>query len=154
MMRKNDRSDMIFLMTTVLSLAIVGMIIIRLIRIQRGLLGFVLAALAIVLIVYWMMEFRKTVREELIKMKVRSPSSKRDFVYDVLSHGSEMTVTVEVPGPQEEIKVHIVDRNLVIHGGQGFSKSLKLRENAEVTERTYRNGVLQVRLKKDISEIA
>src|SRR3990170_776945 len=112
--------DMIFLMTTVLSLAIVGVIVIRLIRIQRGLLGFVLAALAIVLIVYWMKEFRKTVREELFKMKVRRPSSKRDLIYDVVDHGPDMIVIAEIPGPEDEVKAHVIDSNLVILGGQGF----------------------------------
>lgn len=135
---------MIFHTITILSLVVIGMIVTLLIRVQRGLLGFILATLAMALLVYWLKEFRKTVKDELLP--AMSPS-KAEWVYDVVDHGSEMRVIAEVPGPESEVKASLVDHNLEILGGQGFRKLVKLLDEVEITEITYRNGVLQVKLK-------
>jgi len=142
---KTETTDMISFAITILSLVVIGTIVTLLIRVQRGLLGFILATLALALLIYWLKEFRKTVKKELLPVISHSES---EWVYDVVDHGSEMKMIAKVPGPESEVKASLVDHNLEILGGQGFRKIVKLLEEVEITDTTYRNGVLQVKLKK------
>ena len=118
MRRKIETTDIVFHAITILSLLVIGIIVTRLIRVQRGLLGFILAALTIVLVLYWMKELRGTVKEELLKV-TRPSKAKR--IYDIVNHGSEVEVVAEVPGPESEVKASLVDHNMEILGGQGLS---------------------------------
>lgn len=142
---KTDIADEISLAITILGLIVIGLILMLLIRIQRGLLGFILAVLAMALLIYWLREVRKKVKEELLPTV---PPSKTEWVYDIIDHVAEVTVVAEVPGPESEVKANLMNHNLEISGGQSFRKLVSLPEEVEIVETTYLHGILQVKLKK------
>ncbi|MEM3063181.1 MAG: hypothetical protein QW303_06540, partial [Nitrososphaerota archaeon] len=114
---KEDMADMIPLIVIIIGLVAIGIIAILLIRFQRGLLGFILTALAVTLLIFWLKEIQKTIKEELAQ-----PLSKTKWIYDVIDYGTEITIIAEVPGPENKVKVNLIDHDLEIFGGQGFRK--------------------------------
>ncbi len=139
-----ESMDLLMSMITVLGLILIGVMLMFLIRIQRGLLGFLLSTLAALLLFYWLREFKRTVKEEL----KRKTAVETDWVYDIVDHGKELLIVAEVPGPKEKVKVKLAHKTLKIFGGQGFKKTVKLSKDAEIKEAIYRNNVLQVKLIK------
>lgn len=133
------------LIITIIGLIVIGIIAILLIRFQRGLLGFILTALAVVLLVFWLKEIQKTIKEEIALVK---PSPKTKWIYDVIDYGMEITIIAEVPGPENKVKVSLINHDLEILGGQGFRKLVKISEEVEIIGTIYRNGILQVKLKR------
>ncbi|MEM3063523.1 MAG: hypothetical protein QW303_08285, partial [Nitrososphaerota archaeon] len=77
--------------------------------------------------------------------------SKTKWIYDVIDYGTEITIIAEVPGPENKVKVNLIDHDLEIFGGQGFRKLVKVYEEVEIMETIYRNGILQVKLKRKVS---
>jgi len=128
-----------------LGVIVIGMILFLFVRLQRGLLGFVLAAFAVILLVYWLKEVRGAVRKELSE---EVPPSKAKWVYDLIEKGEGFILVTEVPGPESQIEVKLVGRILEIVGGCSFQKQVKIPKEVEISETTYRNGILQVKLKK------
>ncbi|MEM3630850.1 MAG: hypothetical protein QXY18_05500 [Nitrososphaerota archaeon] len=143
---KEDMTDMIPLIVIIIGLVAIGIIAILLIRFQRGLLGFILTALAVTLLIFWLKEIQKTIKEEIAQ-----PLSKTKWIYDVIDYGTEITIIAEVPGPENKVKVSLIDHDLEILGGQGFRKLVKIYEEVEIMETIYRNGILQVKLKRKVS---
>ena len=146
--RKRQGQQLPELMSTavlIIGLIVIGLILILIIRIQRGLLGVILAALAAVLLVYWLREVRKSVKKELLPSV---PSKPAEWTYDILQQDNKMTLVAEVPGPESQVKVILDERALNSYGGQGFFKKIDLSEDVEIEDTAYQNGVLQVRLKK------
>jgi uncharacterized membrane protein YraQ (UPF0718 family) len=127
---------------------IVGMLVIAvvlalLVRIQRGLLGIILAVVAVGLLVYWISELRKTVKKEF------SVPSAIKWSPDILHQGDEIIVVGAVPGPEKKVKVEFRNGILEVRGGQRFREFVTLGEHLNVEETKYVNGVLQVRLGKE-----
>ncbi|MCW4043756.1 MAG: hypothetical protein NWE90_08575, partial [Candidatus Bathyarchaeota archaeon] len=56
--------DAINIITIFIGLIVVGVILTLLVRFQRGLLGIVLGGLAVALVIYWILEIRKTMKTE------------------------------------------------------------------------------------------
>jgi len=146
MRMEKDIADMISFIIIIISLIAIGVIAILLTRFQRGLLGFILTALAIALLIFWLKEIQKTIKEEL---KIVKPSPETKWIYDIIDHETELIIIAEVPGPENKIKVNLINQDLEILGGQNFKKIIKLSEKVEIMETIYRNGILQVKLKKE-----
>lgn len=149
-MKKKGRSDqqlpeLISTAVLIIGLIVIGIILIMIIRIQRGLLGAVLAAVAALLLFYWLREIRKGIRKEWL---LEVPVKPAEWTYDLIQQGDKMTVVAEVPGPESQVKVVLEGRTLNIYGGQGFSKKIELSENVQLEDTSYHNGVLQIRMKK------
>lgn len=142
-MKNKDINNITSIIITIIGLIIIGIITIFLIRFQRGLLGIMLAILTIVLLIFWLKEIQKTIKEGISQF-----SLKTKWIYDIIDYGTEITIIAEVPGPENKIKVGLINHNLKILGGKGFKKIIKLPEEAEIIEKFYRNGILQVKLKK------
>ncbi|WP_309492539.1 Hsp20/alpha crystallin family protein [Candidatus Hecatella orcuttiae] len=143
--RKPPNEDLISAAILLLGLIVIGFLLILIIRVQRGLLGIVLAGLAVFLLVYWLRELRKTVKEEWLAVPVQQQV---EWAYDLIDRDSELILVAEVPGPEDQVKVKLEGRVLEIAGGHGFHKRVKLPRNVEKPETTYNYGVLEVRLKK------
>ena len=142
---EKDMTDTISIILIIIGLIAIGIMAILLIRFQRGLLGFILTALAVALLIFWLKEIQKTIKEELAIVK---PSPETKWIYDVIDYGTEITIIAEVPGPENKVKVGLIDHDLEILGGQGFRKLVKLSEEVEIMGTIYRNGILQVKLKR------
>jgi len=141
--RTNNYQELASIVGTVLgAAAIIGLALV-LVRLQRGLIGMILAILAAGLFAYWLTEFRKTVRKEL-----QPAAPRKDWEYEVMEGSNEVTVIAEVPGPSEKVKVNLLDRTLQIEGGKAFRRRVSVPMKVEISSFTYLNGVLQVRMKK------
>ncbi|RLG40389.1 MAG: Hsp20/alpha crystallin family protein, partial [Thermoproteota archaeon] len=73
----------------------------------------------------------------------------REPVVDVLDFGKEIVVIAEMPGVEEkDINISVDGRRLRIKGGQ-YSKTIDLPAKVDTSVRkSYKNGILEIRLKK------
>ncbi len=99
--RGREIGDAINIITIFIGLIVVGVILTLLVRFQRGLLGIVLGGLAVALVIYWILEIRKTMKTEF---KVRDIDV-REWIPDIIENKEEIVVVGKVPGPREKIKV-------------------------------------------------
>ena len=142
--REREIGDAINIITIFVGLIVVGVILTLLVRFQRGLLGIVLGGLAVALVIYWVLEIRKTLKTEF---KVREIES-GEWAPDIIENKDEIVIVGKVPGPREKIKVLLEENFLEVKGGLGFRKVVKLSSKIVSFNTSYTNGVLEVRLKK------
>ena len=142
--KKQLDEEMYGLALLVISILVISAALMVIIRIQRGLLGFVLAGVTVLLIAYWLNEIRKTIRSEMTPSIAKS----KKWVYDIIDGRDGITFVAEVPGPEDQIRVELKERTLRIRGGQEFVKEVKLPRLAEIVESSYINGILNIRLRK------
>lgn len=109
-----------------------------LVRVQTGLLGLVLGGLAAALAVYWFIALKKSLKT----------SSWDDYLLELRQDGDILDVTAQVPGPENKVKVELFGRKLILEGGMGFRRTVKLPFEAIVRELRYVNGILTARLVK------
>lgn len=57
-----------------------------------------------------------------------------------------MDVTAQVPGPETKVRVELFGKKLVLIGGMGFRRTVKLPFEAMLREIRYVNGILNARL--------
>ncbi|MEM4415966.1 MAG: hypothetical protein QXH32_08400, partial [Candidatus Caldarchaeum sp.] len=62
--------------------------------------------------------------------------------------GDVVDLTAQVPGPESNVKVELLGRKLVLKGGMGFRRTVKLPYDAILRELRYVNGILNARLVK------
>ncbi len=141
--RTDDYQEIVSTVGTILGIAAVIFLALILVRIQRGLLGIVLAALAAGLFVYWLTEMRKTMKRGL-----RPALPRKDWGYEVTDEGEEVRVVADVPGPSENVKIKLVQDVLEIEGGKNFRRSISIKSKVEINSFSYLNGVLHVKMKK------
>ncbi|MCS7110210.1 MAG: hypothetical protein NZ956_01915 [Candidatus Caldarchaeum sp.] len=109
-----------------------------LIRVQTGLLGLVLGGLAVGLAVYWFMALRKSLQK----------TTWDDYLLELRQEGDVVDLTAQVPGPENKVKLELFGRKLVLQGGMGFRRTVKLPFEAIIRELRYVNGILTARLVK------
>lgn len=129
----------------IFGLILIGIIMMLIVRTQRGLLGFILAGLAAGLLVYWLREARRAVRKEF---RPKGQQQAEQWTYDIIGEGDQSTLVAKVPGPESKVKVKLSGQSIEIRGGDGFKQVVHLPSRMEVTHTTYVNGVLQVKLRK------
>ncbi len=147
---RNEAPSTIMLAVLIIGVIIIGVILMLLVRVQRGLLGIILAALASGLLIYWLREVRGIVKQEFSSSGVTR--SKPEWNYDLMEMKDEVTLVADVPGPEEEIKVQLEGEKLEIRGGNNFFKTVKLPKILNILNTNYLNGVLEVKLKRDVSK--
>jgi HSP20 family protein len=119
------------------------------VRSQEG-TGFIFLAVASGLMVYWVREARLMTRSEERAMAKEMEQKKNDWVYDLIKNNDEMVFVAEVPGPEEQINVRLINGLLRIKGGQNFAKDipLELTKDMGISDYKYRNGVLAIKIQK------
>lgn len=140
--RRNDNSFNLIMMG--LGAIIISIVLVTTIRFQRGLFGFLLAGLAIALVVYWLKDIRKTVRQEMMP----TIAKQKKWFYDVIENSENITLVAEVPGPHEQVKIEVLERKIKIIGGKDFSREVNLSKKVELLNSSYINGMLNITLKK------
>jgi HSP20 family molecular chaperone IbpA len=120
------------------------------IRSQEG-IGFIFLAVASGLMVYWVREARLMARsEERAMAKEMEQQQQNDWVYDLIKNNDEMVFVAEVPGPEEQINVRLINGLLRIKGGHNFAKDipLELTKDMGISDYKYRNGVLTIKIQR------
>lgn len=145
-MRRRDeyRDDALKISTIALALLAIALVLLASVRIQRGLIGFILAGLAVALVIYWLREIYGAARKEMTPSVARQ----KKWFYDIIDEKESITIVAEVPGPEEMVKAEVSGRTVKIYGGQDFAKEVKLPKDCELIHTSYINGVLNVKLKK------
>jgi len=106
-------------------------------RIGRGVLGLILIGVIILLGVYWFKEVKKALKT--YRPRIRYP-------LELVEDGDLLTLTAQVPGPEEEVSIKISGRKLLIRGGRGFKRVVKLPYPVKILKRSYINGILHLKL--------
>jgi len=109
-------------------------------RLGRGILGLILIGIIVLLGLYWFKEIKKA-------LKTYRP--KIEYPLELVEDGDVLTLTAQVPGPEEEISVKILGRKLLIRGGRGFKKTIKLPYPVRILKRSYVNGILHLQFIKE-----
>ena len=140
--RSKDQTD---IAVTAFALIVVTIVILITVRLQRGLLGLLLGGLAVSLTIYWLHYIFKAVRmKRLLGMTAKS----EPWQPDIIDLGDELLVVGKIQIPKEEINVQVNDRALHVQSGSGVRARITLPIQAETSNVSYRNGVLEIRLKK------
>jgi HSP20 family protein len=115
---------------------------------SQGGVGFIFLAIASGLMIYWVREARMMARSE--ESKLAKEIKQKDWVYDLIKNNEEMVFVAEVPGPEDQINVLLLEGLLHIKGGQNFTRDvpLELTEEMGISDYKYRNGVLTIKIQK------
>jgi HSP20 family molecular chaperone IbpA len=115
---------------------------------SQGGIGFIFLAIASGLMIYWVREVRLMARSE--DKKLAKEMEQKDWVYDLIKNNDGMVFVAEVPGPEDQINVKLLEGLLRIKGGQNFAKDvpLELTQEMGISDYKYRNGVLTIRIQK------
>ena len=118
-------------------------------RSQSG-LGFMFLAAASGMMIYWIREVRIMARSEDQRLMMSRESEQKDWVYDLIKNNEEMVFVAEVPGPEDQINVRLIEGLLRIKGGQNFTRDVPLEQAHDmgISDYKYRNGVLTVKIQK------
>ncbi len=127
----------------VLALLFLG-VYLRLLLRGGGLLGVVLAALAGVLLVYWIREVT-----QMFKTREKAHPVERWDV-DVIEDSNDITIVARIPDPCEKVALFLKGRVLKIKGESDLKLDIPLKEDVKISSSTYKNRVLQVKLRKVI----
>ncbi|MCD6341400.1 MAG: hypothetical protein J7L83_00875 [Thaumarchaeota archaeon] len=111
-----------------------------LIRLERGLLGVVLTGILLVLGFYWFKE---------IKRAIGSGRPRREYPLEITEEKNVIDLIAQVPGPEEAVSFEISGKKLLVRGGMGFKKVVKLPYRVRVLRSSYINGILHIKLVRE-----
>jgi HSP20 family molecular chaperone IbpA len=116
---------------------------------SQGYSGFILVSIASVLMIYWVRELKRTVKDEE-SYSLNGEMEPKDWVYDLMRNKNEMVFVAEVPGPEDQIDVKLTIGTLHVKSGQNFQKSipLDLNEEMNISDLKYRNGILTIKINR------
>ena len=128
----------LFLFLGLLALAV-------LLRLERGLLGLILTGVVVILGIYWFKEIKKALE--------RAGPPRREYPIEVSESDGQLSLTAQVPGPESEVSFEISGNKVLLRGGRGFKRSVKLPYRVKVLRSSYINGILHLELiKADVIE--
>jgi len=128
---------------SMVSIAVVALLLILLFKVKGGFLGVVLGTVAVAALIYWFKEIKKIFKEEKAY-----PTEEAEWFYDITDEGESVTLIAKVPGPPEKVKVRLVNEKLEIEGGANFMRRIHVPKGAQLQHKSYINGVLHVKLQK------
>jgi HSP20 family molecular chaperone IbpA len=142
--REDARDETLKLSSILLAIVAIALVLLTTIRLQRGLIGLILAGLAITLVIYWIRELYTAAKKEMTPPVAKH----KKWFCDIIDENENIIIVAEVPGPEELVKAEVVGRTVRIYGGQDFTKEVKLPKDCELVQSSYINGVLNVKLRK------
>lgn len=115
---------------------------------SQGGIGFIFLAIASGLMIYWVREVGMMARSE--EKKLPKEMEQRDWIYDLIKNKDEMVFVAEVPGPEDQINVRLIEGLLRIKGGQNFARDvpLELTQEMGIADYKYRNGILTIKIQR------
>lgn len=132
-----------------LVLLFLGVMYVMIIRTEHSYAGFILLGIASLIMIYWVRELKKMARTEEPRVMPKEVEQK-SWVYDLIKGDQELVFVAEVPGPEEQVTVRLINGILHVRGGQGFARDVQLdvTEDMGIAEYRYRNGVLTLKIRK------
>jgi len=143
MKRERQKPELLTNILSIMSIAVVALLLILLFKVKGGILGMVLGTIAVAALIYWLKEIKKILGEE----KALSPEE-AEWFYDLIEEGEGLTLIAKVPGPAEKVKVRLINEILEIKGSGNFMQRLHVPKGAQLQDKSYVNGILHVRLQR------
>ncbi len=144
MRRKEWRSnELVRDLLSIVSIAVVALILIVLFKLKGGILGMVLGTVAVAALIYWLMEIKKIFEEQKALA-----SEEHEWFYDLVEEAENITFIAKVPGPVREVKVKVVGDTLEIKGGRNFLQRVQIPKGIRLQDKTYTNSILHLKLQK------
>ena len=132
-MERGRGSLVLFVMLMLLGFLLLSMLL----RVQRGLLGLILAAILVVLGFYWFKEIRKVLEQS---------ERAREYPLEISEEDDMISLTAQVPGPESEVSFEVKGNKLLLRGGMGFRRVVRLPYRVRVLSSSYINGILHIKL--------
>jgi len=126
-------SLLLFVMLMLLGFLLLSMLL----RVQRGLLGLILTAILVVLGFYWFKEIRKALEQG---------GKTREYPLEISEEDDMISLTAQVPGPESEVSFEVKGNKLLLRGGMGFRRVVRLPYRVRVLSSSYINGILHIKL--------
>ena len=131
----------------------IGVMYVFLAKFNYDYAGFILVSIASAAVIYWAVFLKRLARVEGAKPRYMPEQMQeaKSWVYDLIKGDSEIVFVAEVPGPEDAVRVRLVNGVLYIRGGQGFAKEVPLEnvtEDMGIAEFRYRNGILTLKIRK------
>ena len=132
-MERGRGSLLLFVMLMLLGFLLLSMLL----RVQRGLLGLILTAILVVLGFYWFKEIRKALEQG---------GRTREYPLEISEEDDMISLTAQVPGPESEVSFEVNGNKLLLRGGMGFKRVVRLPYRVRVLSSSYINGILHIKL--------
>tara|TARA_B100001750_G_scaffold191282_1_gene161649 strand:+ start:6283 stop:6729 length:447 start_codon:yes stop_codon:yes gene_type:complete len=126
-----------------LSIIAIGLIILMITRVQRGLSAVILSLLAIVLFFYWSNEIRLTLKKQPGLGILRSS---KKFTYEFIKTNDGQDIIAQIPGQHSDLKVSFILGKLTITSDSGISEKIKISKNLRLEKYNFKNGTLTINL--------
>ena len=126
-----------------LSIIAIGLIILMITRVQRGLSAVILSLLAIVLFFYWSNEIRLTLKKQPGLGILRSS---KKFTYESIKTNDGQDIIAQIPGQHSDLKVSFILGKLTITSDSGISEKIKISKNLRLEKYNFKNGTLTINL--------
>ena len=143
----NDKSlDFIIPLMVLLFL---GVVYILSLRASQGFVSFILIGVTSAIMIYWVRVLKNMTKDSQPQYTTKESDSK-NWVYDLIKGDQEIVFVAEVPGPEDQVTVRLIDSILYIRGSGRFSKEVPIEATPDmgIHDFKYRNGVLTLRIKK------
>ena len=143
----NDKSfDFIIPLMVLLFLGVVYLISLRN---DTGYVSFILIGITAAIMIYWVRVLKKMTRESQ-PQNTQKESETKNWVYDLIKGDNEIVFVAEVPGPEDQVTVRLIEGVLYVRGSGHFSKEVPIETTPDmgIHDFKYRNGVLTLRIKK------
>ncbi len=143
----NDKSfDFIIPLMVLLFL---GIVYVLSLRNDAGYVSFILIGITSAIMIYWVRVLKKMTKDNQTQY-VPKESETKNWVYDLIKGDNEIVFVAEVPGPEEQVTVRLINGVLYVRGSGHFSKEVSIETTPDmgIHDFKYRNGVLTLRIKK------
>lgn len=143
----NDKS--IDFIIPLMVLLFLGVVYILSLRASQGYVSFIFIGITAVIMIYWVRVLKKMTKENQPQY-VPKESDAKNWVYDLMKGEQEIVFVAEVPGPEDQVSVRLIEGILYIRGSGKFSKEVPVDSTPDmgIHDFKYRNGVLTLRIKK------
>jgi len=131
-------------------LLFLGVVYMLSLRSSQGYVSFILIGVAAVFMVYWVRVLKKMTVENSTPQYTPKEADTNNWVYDLIKGEKEIIFVAEVPGPEDQVTVRLIDGILYVRGSAHFSKEIPIETTPDmgIHDFKYRNGVLTLRIKK------
>jgi hypothetical protein len=131
-------------------LLFLGVVYMLSLRSSQGYVSFILIGVSAVIMIYWVRVLKKMTMESSVSQYTPKEVDTKNWVYDLIKGEKEIIFVAEVPGPEDQVTVRLIEGILYVRGSGHFSKEIPIDTTPDmgIHDFKYRNGVLTLRIKK------
>jgi HSP20 family molecular chaperone IbpA len=131
-------------------LLFLGVVYMLSLRSSQGYVSFILIGVAAATMIYWVRVLKKMTIENSVPQYTPKEVDTKNWVYDLIKGEREIIFVAEVPGPEDQVTVRLIEGILYIRGSGHFSKEVPIESTPDmgIYDFKYRNGVLTLKIRK------